>query len=280
MAARRAEGECLKRVTQVESKIGGVKVDELELTREVRSMILTELDMVGIAPSDRLAGAPEGRRPIDILPTARSVIVGAVHILDSVCDDLPYSRYEYTNQFFVLNALLNSVATKVARFLEEGGYRALPIPPAYPRINKEIAGILSHRHAAVAAGIGELGLNNLLITKRFGPRVRLVTIVTEAPLRPDEPYQGRLCEQWREKCGLACVKNCPTNALKADGTLNKTKCLHYQEQIMPWSAVELRCGLCVGSCPIGRRVFKETARPDLRSESVREKRALWTGAKW
>lgn len=257
-----------------------MREDELELTREVKSMALSELDMVGITPSNRLDGAPEGRRPIDILPTARSVIVAAVHILDSVCDDLPYSRYEYTNQFFALNALLNSVSTKIARFLEERGYRSLPIPPAYPRINKEIAGILSHRHAAVAAGIGELGLNNLLITRRFGPRVRLVTIVTEAPLRPDGACQGRLCEEWRKKCELACVKNCPTGALESGGTLNKTKCLHYQEQIMPWSAVELRCGLCVGSCPIGRREFKETARPDLRPETVCEKKALWTGAKW
>ncbi len=139
-------------------------------------------DIVGIANVERFKGASEGRRPTDILPTARSVIVGAVHILDSVCDDLPETRYEYTNQFYVLNGTLGSVSTKVARLLEDKGYRAIPIPAAYPRINKDLMGVFSHRHAAVLAGLGEIGLSNLLITPQFGARVRLVSIITEVPL--------------------------------------------------------------------------------------------------
>ena len=250
------------------------------LTQLVREMALKDLAMVGIAPSSRLEGAPEGRRPSDILPTARSVIVGLVHILDSVCDDLPYSRYEYTNQFFLLNATLNSTATKISQRLEEEGYRALPIPAAYPRINKLPAGVLSHRHAAVAAGLGEWALNNLLTTEKHGARVRLVSIVTEADLVADEPSATTLCVDRRKSCGLACVKACPTGALTADGHIDKTRCLHYQEQIMPWSAAELRCGLCLGSCPIGKRQFKEPAQPEKRSEKVKEMKQLWTGAKW
>ena len=97
-------------------------------------------DMVGIAHVGGFTGAPEGRRPTDVLPTARSVIVGGVHIIDSVCDDLPETRYEYTNQFYVLNAVLGVGSTKVARLLEDLGYRAIPIPAAYPRINKELMG--------------------------------------------------------------------------------------------------------------------------------------------
>lgn len=41
-------------------------------------LLTTGCDMVGVANVERFTGAPEGRRPIDILPTARSVIVGAV----------------------------------------------------------------------------------------------------------------------------------------------------------------------------------------------------------
>ncbi len=253
---------------------------DLELTRRVRELALKDLDMVGISPASRLENAPEGRRPADILPTARSVIVGLVHILDSVCDDLPYSRYEYTNQFFLLNALLNSTATKICRTLENEGYRALPVPAAYPRINKLIAGVLSHRHAAVAAGLGEFALNNLLTTEKYGSRVRLVSIVTEADLIPDAPCHSTLCLDRRSTCGLACVASCPTQSISSDGVIDKVKCLHYQEQIMPWSAAELRCGLCLASCPIGKRAFKETAKPERRSAQVKEMKNLWTGAKW
>jgi epoxyqueuosine reductase QueG len=204
--------------------------------------------------------------------------VGGVHIIDSVCDDLPETRYEYTNQFFVLNGVLGVGSTKVARLLEDLGYRAIPIPAAYPRINKELMGVFSHRHAAVLAGLGEIGLNNLLITPRFGARVRLVSVITEAPIMPDKPYQKSICQACQRKCGKACVANCPVQALSRDGKINKDLCLRYQEQIMPWSAVELRCGMCLAVCPIGKRPFKIPAKS--RPKKVREMKYRWAGAKW
>jgi epoxyqueuosine reductase len=243
-----------------------------------KMMIAGGCDLVGVADVQRFKDAPEGRRPTDILPTARSVIVGVVHILDSVCEDLPETRYEYTNQFYVLNGLLGSVSTKVGRLLEDLGYRALPIPAAYPRLNKELMGIFSHRHAAVLAGLGEFGLSNLLITPQFGPRVRIVSVITEAPLETDEPYRKSLCRDRQRECGKVCVARCPVEALSPDGKINKDLCLRYQEQIMPWSAVELRCGICLGACPIGKRKFKIPPKP--RSEKVREMKARWAGAKW
>ena len=249
----------------------------MDLTQEVKKQVLEEIELVGITPIDRLQGAPEGRRPTDILPTANCVIVAAIHVLDSVYD-LPYTRYEYTNQFFTMNSMLNSMAFKVSRYLESQGYRTLPIPAAYPRVNKGIFGILSHRHAAVHAGLGEMALNNLLPTPQFGSRIRLVSIVTEAGLEADPPFEENLCLKKRTECQLACVKNCPVQAISDDGLIDKAKCLHYQEQIMPWSAVELRCGVCVASCPIGERKWKIPA--GSRSQKVMEMREKWTGAKW
>ena len=249
----------------------------MDLTQEVKKQVLEEIELVGITPIDRLQGAPEGRRPTDILPTANCVIVAAIHVLDSVYD-LPYTRYEYTNQFFTMNSMLNSMAFKVSRYLESQGYRTLPIPAAYPRVNKGIFGILSHRHAAVHAGLGEMALNNLLTTPQFGSRIRLVSIVTEAVLEADVPYEANLCQTTKTECELACVKNCPVNAISEDGIVDKAKCLHYQEQIMPWSAVELRCGICVASCPIGERTWKIPA--GSRAQKVMEMKEFWAGAKW
>lgn len=251
----------------------------INLGDQIKNLLLSSgCDMAGVAPVERFEGAPEGRRPTDILPTARSVIVGAVHILDSVCDDLPETRYEYTNQFYVLNGVLGTASTKIARFLEDSGYRAIPIPAAYPRINKELMGIFSLRHAAVLAGLGEFGLNNLLITPQFGPRVRLVALITEASLEPDKLYQKSLCRRQQRACQKACVKNCPVGALSPGGEINKDLCLRYQEQIMPWSAVELRCGVCLGVCPIGKRRFKIPSKP--RTKRVREMKLRWAGARW
>ncbi len=248
----------------------------MDLTREVKKRVLDEgIDLVGITPVDRLKDAPEGRRPTDILPTANCVIASAIHVLDSVYD-LPHTRYEYTNQFFVLNSILNNTAFKVSRYLELQGYRTIPIPAAYPRINKLICGVFSHRHAAVQAGLGEIALNNMLTTTRFGSRVRLVTIITEAPLKPDSPYSDKICEEVRDKCRLFCIKNCPVQAISENGKVNKTKCLFYQEQIMPWSAAELRCGICISNCPIGKPEWKITS--GSRSQKVMELKKNWTGS--
>ncbi len=139
-------------------------------------------------------------------------------------------------------------------------------------------GILPLRHAAVQAGLGEIALSNLFTTPQFGPRVRLVSIVTEAELDPDQPYEDKLCEKTQPTCNLACIRNYPVHAISEKGIIDKYKCLHYQEQIMPWSAVELRCGMCVGSCPIGERKWSVPA--GSRSEKVKEMKDLWKGAKW
>ena len=250
-----------------------------ELTKKVEDLASDcEMDCIGFAPVSRFNDAPKGRRPKDILPTAKSVIVFAVHILDSLVDGLPESRYEYTSQFFILNGVLNNTTLKVSRFLEDQGFRAFPIPAAYPRVNKRIFGVFSHRHAAVQAGIGEFAVNNLLTTSRFGPRVRLSSIITEAEFEYSQVYTGELCKDYVEKCNYACVKNCPVGALTQEGKIDKYKCLHYQEQIMPWSAVELRCGLCMGSCPIGKKKWPITAGKI--EADVKEMKDLWTGAKW
>ena len=250
----------------------------MDLTQEIKDRVKqANIQLVGVAPVERFEDAPVGRRPTDILPTAKNVIVAAVHVLDSVYD-LPYTRYEYTNQFFILNSRLNSMATHLCEYLESKGYRNLPIPAAYPRVNKDLFGILSHRHAAVLAGIGEFALNNMLTTPQFGSRVRLVSIVTEAELEPDEPYKESLCKTMQGECGKACVKDCPALAVSEDGLINKDMCLRYQEQIMPWSAAELRCGQCIASCPIAAPKWNIPA--GTRPEKVKAIKALWAGAKW
>jgi epoxyqueuosine reductase QueG len=192
--------------------------------------------------------------------------------------DLPHTRYEYTNQFFILNSRLNSMATNVCEFLESEGYRNLPIPAAYPRVNMDLCGILSHRHAAVLAGIGEFALNNMLTTPQYGSRVRLVSIVTEAELETTEPYTDSICKKTQAECDKACVKACPINAISEEGVVNKDSCLRYQEQIMPWSAAELRCGSCISSCPIAKPTWKIPA--GTKTEEVKEIKEIWTGAKW
>jgi len=191
----------------------------MSLTDEVKEFATEDLDMdyIGVASVDRLSGAPEGHRPTDLLPGAKSVIVMAVRLSQGAVqaifrayeDGLRHAQCIYGTHGYALtpNLHLKFAAYRMARFLEKKGYITTPLPSG-PGAG---GAPFSHRHAAVAAGLGEFGWLSIVVTPDCGPRVRLVSVITRAELEPDPMYQGpKLCDPTR--CDV-CVKICPTNAI-------------------------------------------------------------------
>jgi epoxyqueuosine reductase QueG len=195
---------------------------DVALTKKLRDFAFERLDvdLFGVAPVERLEGAPAGARPTDYLPAARAVIVVGVKIPDGAIAVAghyeepgktlsPYMWYGYV----VPNEELSVAAARLARLLEKNGYTGLPFPPTGIMYKFGTRADFSHRHAAVAAGLGELGLSGLLLTPGSGARQRLVSIVTDAPLEPSPMYEGpALCRP--DQCKRACIRACPTDALR------------------------------------------------------------------
>jgi epoxyqueuosine reductase len=198
------------------------------LTRDLHRLALQrlEVDLMGVAPAERLVGGPEGGRPTDYLPEARAVVVLAAKIPNAALEVAgrydepgktlgPYMWYGYP----ILNWELSSAAARVVRLLEVSGYKGLPFPPTGIMYKYGDRADFSHRHAAVAAGLGELGYSGLLLTPQFGAGQRLVSIVTDAPLEPSPMYEGpSLCRP--DSCGHACLKACPTKAMGGEVSLS------------------------------------------------------------
>lgn len=87
--------------------------------------------------------------------------------------------------------MLDDLSFKMARYLEDNGIVALPISASnmwryngYKDLQVHFALNMARRYAAVAAGLGEIGWNGLFLSPEYGPRVRLVLVVTEAHLEP------------------------------------------------------------------------------------------------
>ncbi|MCX8032545.1 MAG: hypothetical protein N3B14_03995 [Thermoleophilia bacterium] len=192
----------------------------MDLTQELKEYAKDklEVDLVGIAPAERLSGAPEGHRPTDLLPGAKSVVVMAVRlswgaiqaIYRAAEDGLRHAQCIYGTHGYALtpNYHLKFAAYRLARFLERRGHVAAPLPSG-PGAG---GAPFSHRHAAVAAGLGEFGWSGLVLTPEFGPRQRFVSVLTRADLVPDPLYAGPpLCD----RCDL-CIKMCPVGAIPAD----------------------------------------------------------------
>lgn len=199
------------------------RVSDSGLTESLKKFAKARgVDRIGVSPIERFAGAPEGHKPQDILPGARSVISIALNALEGTFSTPVFHVYQLS--YALLRNKTNEISYELARFLEEKGHRSVMIPGTIPldMIEKKgLFGAFSHRHAAQAAGLGRIGMNQLLITEAFGPRVWLGTVITSALLLPSplprkDPCLGKDCGK--------CLPACPAGALSLEGT-DKKKCL-------------------------------------------------------
>ncbi len=113
---------------------------------------------------------------------------------------------------------------------------------------------------AQLAGLGEKGVNGLLLTENYGSWVFIGEIVTTLHLEPSQ-NRASVCG----RCGK-CVDACPTGALTFDG-FDREKCLSYisqqkkpltpeQEALIKSSGSVWGCDICQNVCPknIGAQV--------------------------
>jgi epoxyqueuosine reductase len=175
-------------------------------------------DLVGIANVERYAAAPALLSPQGHLPAARSLVVVALAHPDAAVEmggrPSPHhlGPYEVQN---TMNTRNEHIVWVLAGLLEERGWRAIPMPATniwrfrpYKEVQRPFVPDISNIHAGAAAGLGEIGWSGLLLTPEFGPRQRLCTLITDAPLEPTPVYQGEpLCD----RC-LMCARHCPTQA--------------------------------------------------------------------
>jgi epoxyqueuosine reductase QueG len=189
----------------------GLREETLELAR------LRGIDLVGIARVSEIELAYPPRPAEDLLPGARSVIVFAAELLWGALN-CPRGTKGAIKDAQVAYDRIEGAAAAVGRLLERRGF-ACYLPPASMPVDViksrgvgYFAAEWSHRQAAIAAGLGVKGLNNLLVTPEFGPRLRLGSLLTTAEL---EPTRRELPKDLCHQC-LKCVAACPVGALNSD----------------------------------------------------------------
>jgi len=212
------------------------------------------LDLVGIANIERFKNAPRRMHPASIMPEARSVIVVARRILRGNWRGIEEGTYWPGYTYFGYHGLLNThfipmPLYETACFIEDQGWEATPYYPGVPETQPPIeptrpGGVapdvqLAIRIAAIAAGLGEPGWSKVFLTRRFGPRVRLHAIITDAPLTPDPLVEpGSICD----RC-MQCVEGCQANAIPhvSEG---KTVKIEIDGKVYEWADIHLgRCTL-------------------------------------
>jgi epoxyqueuosine reductase len=121
----------------------------------------------------------------------RAVVLGirlSSLILEGI-EDAPTRLYFH--HYKSINTALDQAALKVANFIQKKGFLALPVPASQIVDWEKQTAHLSHKKIGVLAGLGWIGRNNLLVNKKLGSQFRLVTILTNMPLKTDKPKQYR-----------------------------------------------------------------------------------------
>lgn len=227
------------------------------------------VDLVGVADMGPARGliCHTGGDFLAGFPRAVSLLI---HTSDTVVDRVVHredrrqhlaSALGYRAHSAQVGVILERAMTGLVFLLESEGWQAYPVFPG--RADDEAqAGLVSQKIAAHLSGLGWIGKNCLLVSPRFGPRLRLATILTDALLPAGEPAPDR-CGTCRE-----CVDICPAGAIQGrpfspeeprEARFDAPSCAAYCEG--EWGRLGVKdrtapghvCGLCLWVCPYGRK---------------------------
>lgn len=109
------------------------------------------------------------------------------------------------------------------------------------------------------AGIGEMGRNGLVISKKYGQRIRMSVVTTDIPLIPDEPSDYGV-KNFCEICNK-CSKTCPGKAISDQPPVienGKKRWYIKQEACYSiWRSIGTDCGVCLSVCPFSQGIDLE-----------------------
>ncbi len=186
-----------------------------ELTLEVKEIAFASgANLVGIVSASAIDSFPVikvgwkiqdyTKKANEIMLGAKSVVVIGYHVWDDMLE-LATKKGEHWVYpgYFPVSLLERTVETH----LKMKGFKTVPDPS------------ISYKRLAQLAGFGNYGKNALIINPDFGPWIRLATVLTNAPMIPDKPFELDLCGD----C-VKCIKACPIGAL-SPYEVDDQKCL-------------------------------------------------------
>lgn len=167
----------------------------------------------------------------------------------------------YADEYARVNVLINDLAKLLTAEIKARGFRAKPLAASKRTDKVHIRGDFPHKTAATRAGLGWIGRNCQLVTRNFGPWIRLGTVFTDLPLPCGPAVERSFCG----RCTL-CVKACPAHALKGNAwepelpreeILDVRACDHWKKENYFQFHKGHNCGICSAVCPFGLKSLKK-----------------------
>jgi len=187
-------------------------------------------------------------------PNLENAVSLVFHLSDAVIDQIEDApTHTYFQHYRTMNAYMDSVMHQLVMALQSKGYNAAAIPAS--QSIEGLKGLFSHKKAAVRAGLGYIGKSCLFISRNYGPRVRLGTVFTDAPLET-------VCMEQKSLCGncTLCKDACKAMAIKGveycegmcrEDIYDAKACSDYMKDKFKHIGRGAVCGICMRVCPKG-----------------------------
>jgi len=165
----------------------------------------------------------------------------------------------YYDEYLSVNDRLDLITEQLKNEIDKQGYLAYAIPSSKRTDFDNIKGEFPHKAAAVRGGLGWIGKSSLLITREYGPRIRISTVLTNIPFQTNDLLEKNYCGKCK-KCADACpagaiVGNLWSDGLSREKLINVKKCDSWK--INNYSQFHGHiCGICVAVCPHGNKKTK------------------------
>ncbi len=228
------------------------------------------IDCIAIGNIERFKESPFLMSPSTYFPGAKSVIAVAMRIPRGTYRGIEEGTHWHNYTFYSYNKLnayfRPRLSYELSCFIEDHGYEAVAHYPAVPEGNGTMKEpvrdgippdvVCSVRVIAAGCGLGEIGFSKVFLTKKFGPRVRLGLIFTDAELEPDPILDtGDICIH----CG-ACARECPGNAVPSVKDLKKRLTVDFGEKKIWYGDVRM------GRCTLSHHGMNNECSPFLKKE--------------
>jgi len=185
---------------------------------------------VGLVEIGRPELEPWRQDILGIFPQCQTLVSLAVGLnpANVRCPTRSVSDLEFLRGGHAVDAAGQALAAAFAPL----GVSALVFPAGFPMDLSQWPGkmwAVSHKPVAVAAGLGQMGLNRLLLHPRLGGHLTLGTVLLDTPAdQYDQPLDFNPCLD----CKL-CVAACPVGAIGSDGHFSFVNCLthNYRDRL-------------------------------------------------
>ena len=165
----------------------------------------------------------------------------------------------YARAYAEVNLRINEIAQLLSKEIGQKGFRVYPLAASTRTDLVNIRGDFPHKTAATLSGLGWVGRHCQLVTRQYGPWVRLGTVFTDMPLVYGTPFNRGYCGTCR-----ACVDACPAGALtgkswrpgiKREEILDAAVCDQWRKEHYMKFHNGHNCGICSSVCPYGLKHF-------------------------